>query len=144
MSNEENYDPVRVQSTIEGAYRAIYAVVDDAQEDSDVPEGFKNSLEMYKEDIEEAIGMVEGLPTAVEEGDDLVYSEDDLVEATYGLNNLENIYRRVDIPGQGLVEPAKTIRTVADTIRRLEKTLEQDVLNPSRDYGKIEPLEPID
>jgi len=144
MSNEENYDPVRVQRTIEGAYRAIDAVVDDAQEDSDVPEGFKNSLEMYKEDIEEAIGMVEGLPTAVEEGDDLVYSEDDLVEATYGLNNLENIYRRVDIPGQGLVEPAKTIRTVADTIRRLEKTLEQDVLNPSRDYGKIEPLEPID
>jgi len=144
MSNEENYDPVRVQRTIEGAYRAIDAVVDDAQEDSDVPEGFKNSLEMYKEDIEEAIGMVEGLPTAVEEGDDLVYSEDDLVEATYGLNNLENIYRRVDIPSQGLVEPAKTIRTVADTIRRLEKTLEQDVLNPSRDYGKIEPLEPID
>ena len=144
MSNEENYDPVRVQRTIEGAYRAIDAVVDDAQEDSDVPEGFKNSLEMYKEDIEEAIGMVEGLPTAVEEGDDLVYSEDDLVEATYGLNNLENIYRRVDIPGQGLVEPAKTIRTVADTIRRLETTLEQDVLNPSRDYGKIEPLEPID
>ena len=141
MNNKENYDPVRVQRTIEGAYRAIDAVVDDAQEEPEVPEGFKNSLEMYKEDIEEAIGMVEGLPTAVEEGDDLIYSEDDLVEATYGLNDLENIYRRVDIPGQGLVEPAKTIRTVADTIRSLETTLEQDVLRPARDYGKLEPLD---
>ena len=144
MSNEENYDPVRVQRTIEGAYRAIDAVVDNAYEELEILSGVRESLEGHQQDVEEAIGMVEGLYSAVQEGDDLIYGEDDLVEATWGLNNLEEIHRSVNIPGQRPVGEEKAVKKVADTIRRLETTLEQDVLNPTRDYGKIEPLEPID
>lgn len=144
---EHDYDPGRAEKTIEGAFRRVGAVFEEAYEEFDENELYSDELKDiwqdlgYRDEVQEAIGMVEGLPSAIHEGENTGYSEDDLLEATKGLNELGRMYRRIDDSVERILGQDTVRQEVADTIRTIQTVLEQDVHKPAQDYGDIEPLE---
>ncbi|WEL23454.1 hypothetical protein [Candidatus Nanohalovita haloferacivicina] len=107
--SETGYDPLEVEKVIDDAYR------------------FAEDNAEYQEPLEEAIEMVESMPYSVNE--DGTYTEDHMVETIEGLNELDNLQRQMTRDGN--VE-------LADEVRGLEDYLENHVLRPVRENGKLQ------
>ena len=114
--DEISYDPVGVKAVIHNAYRIA------------------EDVGRYREEVEEAIGMVESLPYSVI--DDGLYTEEELVESGNGISMLENI--QAAIRGNGLGNTSKEDLENIRAVRLIEETLEQEAFRPSMQEGKLE------
>ena len=117
VSDEEsNYDPISVEAAVDDAYTIA---------------GYLNN---YREEVEEAIGMVEKMPYSVNEDGD--YSQDELIEASNGFNMLENIHARVS--GSYFVDFEESRdEWDAGAVKLIERVLKEQAFDPAMDEGDI-------
>ncbi|WP_414837255.1 hypothetical protein ACK3SF_03225 [Candidatus Nanosalina sp. VS9-1] len=112
--NEKEYDALDVEAAIDDAYTIA------------------ENIDTYRDEVEDAIEMIESMPYAVNE--DGTYTEGQLEQTIRGLNTLENI--------QHLADPnsfeGKKDQEAADSVRFIERTLEHRAFRPARDEGRLQ------
>jgi hypothetical protein len=118
----ESYDPLEVEGAIDDTYRIA------------------ENIDTYQEEVEEAIAMIEKLPYSVHEKGS--YTEEDIIEASKGFNILEKLHRKTSGVPMGKFG-GKTDKAASESIRYIERVIENDSYRPAMDEGDIE-IDPID
>jgi hypothetical protein len=117
MTAGDTYDPLEVEAAIDDAYTAA------------------ENLEIFGDEVEEAIEMIETLPYSVHR--DGHFTREEMIESLDGMFKLEYLAFRIRNPFE-LDLKMEERHENADEINRIERLLEKEAYRPARQYG--EPL----
>ncbi|MFB6193291.1 MAG: hypothetical protein ABEK00_03490 [Candidatus Nanohaloarchaea archaeon] len=114
MRDKVSYDPLEVESVIDDAYAQA------------------EQIEVFQDEIEDAIEMVETLPYAVNRSGE--YTEEQLKTSLKGIYKLENIEAAIQsAPEFSNSREWKYI----DTVRQIEEDLDQLAYQPAFEHGEL-------
>ena len=116
MFDGEDYSPLEVEKAIDDAYRMA------------------DELELFQEEVQESIEMIESLPYAVNR--DGGYTEDQMTDSLDGLFRLESLACRIR-NNFGVSHDTDERQEHARKVNEIEMMLESRAYKPARSHGSM-------